>query len=79
MDPRDYICQYIDRHGGPKGASERLGIPYPTIASVRNGHRGISRGLAERMAKADASLDPKILVWVKPTKSDADTRESADA
>lgn len=67
MDPRSYWMQYVEKNGGAPAVAERLGIPYPTIASVCNGSRGIGRELAERMSTADPELDRTVLVWVKPT------------
>lgn len=70
MTPRAYWQNYVEQHGGPVGAAERLCIPYPTIASVCNGRRGIGRRLAERMGAADPSLDVSVLVWVRATNAD---------
>jgi len=73
MDARAYWNSYVERHGGPTGVSAKLGIPYPTIASVCNGSRGIGRLLAKRMAEADPLLDGRVLVWVEATpKSEQD-------
>ena len=66
MDARAYWAAYVDRLGGPARVSRHLGIPFPTIAGVSNGSRGIGRALAKRMAEADPTLDEKILVWVEP-------------
>ena len=49
MDARTYFLTYVERVGGRKAAAEKLGLPYVTIASVCNGHRGIGKRLAERM------------------------------
>lgn len=65
-DPRAYWQTYVDRNDGPAGVAKKLGIPYQTIASVCNGSRGIGHDLADRMAKADKSLDKSVLVWVRP-------------
>ena len=62
--PREYWQQYVDRLGGPQKTAQRLGIPYSSIACICNGSRGIGRNLAQRMAAADAALDPAVLVWV---------------
>lgn len=65
-DPRAYWLKYVSDKGGPAKVAEAMGIPYPTIAAVCNGSRGIGHDLAERMAKADPMLDPMVLVWVRP-------------
>lgn len=70
MTPREYFAHYVEQNGGPTRVAERLGIPFPTIAAVCNGQRGIGRRLAERMAQADPLLDPKTLVWVKAEPQD---------
>lgn len=64
MTPHQYWANYIEANGGPTRVAERLGIPFSTIANVSNGTRGIGKGLATRLNKADPSLDPKVLVWV---------------
>lgn len=69
MSPRNYWNHYVDKHGGPSGTSSHLGVPYSTIAGICNGSRGIGRGLAKRMAKADPSLDELILIWVEAVQS----------
>lgn len=69
MDARDFWMHYVNQHGGPSGVSARLGIPYPTIAAVCNGNRGIGHALAKRMAQADPMLDASRLVWVRPIKN----------
>lgn len=56
---------YIKRCGGVGAAAERLRTPYSTVAGICNGSRGIGRDLAARFAKADPSLDEKVLVWVR--------------
>lgn len=66
--PRAYWDAYVAENGGPKGVSEKLGIPYPTIAGVCNGNRGIGRRLAYRMESADPLLDASRLVWVQASK-----------
>lgn len=65
MDARAYWNSYVERNDGPTAVAARLGIPYPTIAAVCNGSRGIGRSLASRMAKADPMLDSRVLVWVE--------------
>lgn len=64
MTPNQYWEHYVEVNGGPTRVSERLGIPFPTIAAVCNGTRGIGKNLATRMHQADPMLDPKVLVWV---------------
>ncbi|MCW0370246.1 hypothetical protein [Xanthomonas sacchari] len=68
MTPRDYWSKYVNKKGGPKAVADHLGIPYSSIAGICNGSRGIGRALARRMAKADRSLDVRILVWVQAEK-----------
>jgi hypothetical protein len=73
MTPREYWSAYVERIGSAAGVADRLDIPYPTIAAVTNGSRGVSRKLADRMVKADPSLDASVLVWISATGSpDAD-------
>lgn len=71
MTPHQYWAHYIEVHGGPARVSERLRIPYSTIANVCNGTRGIGKSLASRMNQADPLLDPKVLVWVTASKAKA--------
>ena len=68
---RSYWDAYVQSCGGAKPVSEKLSIPYPTIAGICNGNRGIGRGLARRMAEADPMLDVNRLVWVSPVKPEA--------
>lgn len=70
MTPRTYWQTYVEKHGGAVGTAERLDIPYPTIASICNGRRGIGHRLAARMVSADPSLDAATLVWVRATRQD---------
>lgn len=69
MDARKYWDTYVSQHDGPVGVSARLSIPYSTIAGICNGSRGIGRGLAARMAKADPLLDANKLVWVRALRA----------
>jgi len=69
MDARTYWNQYVQKNGGAAGVATKLGIPYPTIACICNGSRGIGRVTAQRMANADSSLDKSILIWVTPVES----------
>lgn len=71
MDARAIWLNYVDRHGGPIGVARRLDIPYSTIAGICNGHRGIGRELAMRMAQKDPLLDESVLVWVRAEKKTA--------
>lgn len=79
MTPRLYWQDYVTRNGGVRAVSERLGIPYPTIASVCNGQRGIGHSLASRMVAADQSLDVTVLIWVRPTKNVANAVDAMRA
>jgi plasmid maintenance system antidote protein VapI len=80
MEARTIWNAYVERIGGPAAVASHLGIPYPTIAAVCNGQRGIGRDLAARMEKADASLDARTLIWVRPIKRQHDAMsESAGA
>ena len=77
--PRAYWDAYVSENGGAKGVSDKLGIPYSTIAGICNGNRGIGRGLAERMARKDPLLDAGRLVWVTPTRSEPSQLPHAEA
>lgn len=77
MDPRSYWQRYVTQHGGATGVADRLGIPYPTVAAVCNGRRGIGRRLAELMASKDSSLDASVLVWVRPAPEFVNTPGAA--
>jgi hypothetical protein len=66
MDARDYWNHYVEANGGPVGVSEKLALPYSTIAGVCNGSRGIGHDLAKRMVVADPLLDLNKLIWVRP-------------
>jgi plasmid maintenance system antidote protein VapI len=68
MDARDYWNSYVADKGGAVQVSDKLGIPYSTIAGICNGSRGIGHRLAKRMADADPILDASRLVWVRATK-----------
>lgn len=70
MDPRDYLLAYIDREGGIPQVAMKLGMAYPTLAAICNGHRGISPKMAERMQRADPILDRNRLVWIRATKAE---------
>ena len=69
MNPRKYLLKYVNANGGPSGSARALNIPYPTMASICNGNRGIGKDLASRMQKASNNeLDSNVLIWVKKTK-----------
>lgn len=76
MSARDYFLSYVYDCGGRQQAAQRLGIPYPTICAICNGHRGISKRMAERMASASGHvLDPNKLIWVRATVVPGEARE----
>jgi hypothetical protein len=69
INPRARWDAYVARKGGVKAVSEALGIPYPTIACITNGSRGIGHRLANRMAsRSNGELDAEWLVWVRPIR-----------
>jgi plasmid maintenance system antidote protein VapI len=70
MDERPYLKALVKQAGGIKAAAEKWGLPYPTLASLMNGYRGISPKMAQRIAAADPMADAKRLVWVRPTQSE---------
>ena len=61
---RDYFLRYVERKGGVNALSVDSGIPYPTLACVCNGNRGIGRHLANSLVKYDAKLDMGKLLQV---------------
>jgi len=69
MSARTYWNKYVQKNGGAVAVAAKLGIPYPTIACICNGSRGIGRATAQRMVNADSSLDKSILIWVTPIES----------
>lgn len=72
MDGRQHLAQFVDECGGVVPAAESLGLPYSSFASICNGYRGISRSMAERMAKASkGKLKADLLVWIRATKHKA--------
>ena len=71
MSERDYLNAYIERNGGVAATAARLGMPYPTLAAIKNGTRGISPKTAQKMAAADPLLDASRLVWIRQTKAEA--------
>ena len=73
-NPRAYWDAYVAGNGGIKAVSEKLAIPYPTIAGICNGNRGIGRGLARRMSEADPMLDATRLIWVASIKTGAEEK-----
>jgi len=68
MTPHDYLKAYIKQNGGVAATAKRLGLPYSTLASFANGHRGVSPRMARRMKDADPLLDANQLIWIRPTK-----------
>lgn len=71
MDARSYWNDYVEKCGGLQPTAAKLRTPYSTIACITNGSRGIGRRLARRFAKADATLDETVLVWVTPVSGDS--------
>jgi plasmid maintenance system antidote protein VapI len=69
MKPRDYLKQWVADAGGCPAAAARLKVPYSTLAAILNGYRGISPRMAERMHKADPTIDRNVIVWVRPQSS----------
>lgn len=69
MTPREYLAEYVERHGGAPEVAKRLGIPYSTLAAICNGYRGISPQMADKMHKADPMIDRNQIVWVRATKA----------
>lgn len=70
MNPRDYLMAYIEREGGIPQVASKLGMRYPTLAAICNGHRGISPKMADKMQMADPILDRNRLVWIRATKAE---------
>lgn len=71
MTPRKYFQNYVKKAGGRTEAAKALRVPYPTLCSICNGYRGISRDMAAYMGStSNGDLDPSILIWVKATKSE---------
>lgn len=65
MDAREYWKAYVERCGGIKATAEKLATPYPTIAGIYNGSRGIGPRLVERFVSRDPMLEPNRLIWVR--------------
>ena len=77
MDPRAYFLALVENAGGLPAAAKAWAIPYPTLAAVANGGRGISKRLAQRISTGTRGIaDASRLVWVEPTPNDHD-REAA--
>ena len=70
MTPREYLAEYVERHGGAPKVAQRLGIPYSTLAAICNGYRGISPQMADKMHKADPMIDRNQIVWVRAERPD---------
>lgn len=66
MDPRTELLAYVESCGGREAAAEKLGLPYPTLCSICNGTRGVSRKMAQRLEVASGgALKAERLVWVE--------------
>jgi plasmid maintenance system antidote protein VapI len=70
MEPRDYFLGLVEKAGGLPAAAVAWGIPYPTLAAIANGGRGISKAMAERIANS-SHAEASRLVWVRATKTQA--------
>jgi hypothetical protein len=80
MSPREHLLKFVEEAGGRVAAASSLDIPYPTLCSICNGFRGVSRDQAERMAKNSGGLlDEKILVWIRPTKAEKSGSDAREA
>ena len=70
MDEREYLRSYLETLGTVPKAAERLGIPYPTLAGVLSGYKGVGRNLAERLeAASNHYLDANRLIWIRATRT----------
>lgn len=67
-DERPYLRSLIDTVGGLPAAAQKWQIPYSTLASFANGHRGITPRMASRIALAEPMADATRLVWVRPIR-----------
>lgn len=65
-DERPYLKALLDAAGGLPAAAVKWQIPYSTLASFANGHRGITPKMASRIASAEPMADATRLVWVRP-------------
>ena len=66
MSGRDDLAAFVDRCGGAPQAAKRLGIPYPTLASVLNGSRGVGKNLAARIESGSkGKLKASKLIWIR--------------
>lgn len=69
MDGRQHLEAAIAAKGGTVKAAESWGIPYPSLRSVENGWRGVSRKQAMKWGEASkGDLNPDLLVWIRRTK-----------
>ena len=69
MDGRQHLEAAIAKHGGMTPASKAWGIPYPSLAAVVRGWRGVSRKQAAKWAaQAGGDLDASLLVWIRATR-----------
>lgn len=65
-DERPYLKSLIATAGGLPAAAAKWKIPYSTLASFANGHRGITPKMASRIAASEPMADASRLVWVRP-------------
>lgn len=78
MDGRQHLEAAIKAKGGTVQAAKEWRIPYPSLRSVENGWRGVSRKQAGQWAaKSNGELNPDLLVWIRPTKKTAPDQRKA--
>jgi hypothetical protein len=69
MDGRQHLEAAIAARGGTSKAAREWDIPYPSLRSVENGWRGVSRKQAAAWAaKSNGELKADLLVWIRPVK-----------
>lgn len=67
MDPREPLLRYVETCEGRPQASEKLGIPYSTLAAICNGTRGVGKDLAQRIEERSGGvLKAEQLIWIRP-------------
>lgn len=77
MDGRQHLEAAITAKGGTAAAAKAWDIPYPSLRSVENGWRGVSRKQAAKWAsKAGGDLNPDLLVWIRPTKKQGESEQA---